>query len=152
MFQDLTDRAMGGQSLKFAFGGFCAAGFLPNQFTRTIGPPAEECLEGPGRILACQGNSERGLMGFYDDEQWLHDYALENRKEMAAMNSSGEPQSDAAYVEGSCDDADADTEEVCELDPEASLHGSMLSGPRSPRSPRGGGWRACYVYRQVHPP
>lgn len=84
MFQDLTDRAMGGQSLKFAFGAFCAAGFQPNQFTRTIGPPAEECLEGPGRILVCQGNRRTWIQGFYDDEQWLHDYALENRKEAAA--------------------------------------------------------------------
>ena len=84
MFQDLTDRAMGGQSLKFAFGGFCAAGFLPNQFVRTIGAPAEECLEGPGRILVCQGNKRTWTQGFYDDEQWLHDYALENRREMAA--------------------------------------------------------------------
>lgn len=84
MFQDLTDRAMGGQSLKFAFGGFCAAGFLPNQFVRTIGAPAEVCLEGPGRILVCQGNKRTWTQGFYDDEQWLHDYALENRRSMAA--------------------------------------------------------------------
>ena len=84
MFQDLTDRAMGGQSLKFAFSAFCAAGFMPNQFTRTIGPPAEECLEGPGRILVCQGNKRTWTQGFYDDEQWLHDYALENRRDMAA--------------------------------------------------------------------
>ena len=82
MFQDLTDRAMGGQSLKFAFGGFCAAGFLPNQFARTVGTPAEECLEGPGRILVCQGNKRTWTQGFLGDEQWLHDYALENRKGM----------------------------------------------------------------------
>ena len=82
MFQDVTDRAMGGQSLKFAFGGFCAAGFLPNQFIRTVGAPAEECLEGPGRILVCRGNKRVWTQGFMDDEQWLHDYALENRKGM----------------------------------------------------------------------
>jgi len=80
MFQDLTDRAMGGQSLKFAFSAFCAAGFQPNQFTRTIGPPAADCLEGPGKILVCQGNRRTWTQGFMDDEQWLHDYALENRK------------------------------------------------------------------------
>lgn len=84
MFQDLTDRAMGGQSLKFAFSAFCAAGFQPNQFVRTIGSPAEECLEGPGRILVCQGNKRVWTQGFMDDEQWLHDYALENRREIAA--------------------------------------------------------------------
>ena len=84
MFQDLTDRAMGGQSLKFAFSAFCAAGFMPNQFVRTIGSPAEECLEGPGRILVCQGNKRVWTQGFMDDEQWLHDYALENRREIAA--------------------------------------------------------------------
>jgi len=80
MFQDLTDRAMGGQSLKFAFSAFCAAGFLPNQFARTIGTPAEECIEGPGKILVCQGNKRVWTQGFHGDEQWLHDYALENRK------------------------------------------------------------------------
>lgn len=84
MFQDLTDRAMGGQSLKFAFSGYCAAGFLPAQFARTIGNPAEECLEGPGKMLVCQGNRRTWVQGFYDDEQWLHDYALENREGMAA--------------------------------------------------------------------
>jgi hypothetical protein len=80
MFQDLTDRAMGGQSLKFAFSAFCAAGFQPNQFTRTIGPPAMDCIEGPGKILVCQGNKRTWTQGFMDDEQWLHDYALENRR------------------------------------------------------------------------
>lgn len=84
MFQDLTDRAMGGQSLKFAFNTFGAAGFLPNQFTRTIGGKAEEALEGPGKILMCRGKRRTWVQGFADDEQWLHDYALENRKEMAA--------------------------------------------------------------------
>ena len=84
MFQDLTDRAMGGQSLKFAFNTFGAAGFLPNQFTRTIGGKAEEALEGPGKILMCRGKRRNWVQGFADDEQWLHDYALENRKELAA--------------------------------------------------------------------
>jgi hypothetical protein len=84
MFQDLTDRAMGGQSLKFAFNTFGAAGFLPNQFTRTIGGKAEEALEGPGKILMCRGKRRTWVQGFADDEQWLHDYALENRKEIAA--------------------------------------------------------------------
>jgi hypothetical protein len=84
MFQDLTDRAMGGQSLKFAFSAYIAAGFQPNQFTRTIGSPAEECQEGQGRMLVCQGNKRTWTQGFYDDEQWLHDYALENRMERAA--------------------------------------------------------------------
>jgi hypothetical protein len=84
MFQDVTDRAMGNQSLKMAFGAFCAAGFHPGQFTRTIGPPAEECLEGQGRMLICQGNKRTWIQGYYDDPQWLHDYALENRREKAA--------------------------------------------------------------------
>jgi hypothetical protein len=82
MFQDLTDRAMGGESLKMAFNVFGAAGYLPGQFTRTIGPPAVDCIEGPGKILICKGNRRTWVQGFYDDEQWLHDYALENRKEM----------------------------------------------------------------------
>ncbi len=84
MFQDLTDKAMGQESLKMAFSEFGAAGFLPGQFTRTIGPPAPDCLEGPGKILMCRGNKRIWVQGFYDDEQWLHDYALERRREVAA--------------------------------------------------------------------
>ena len=80
MFQDLTDKAMGGESLKMAFSVFGAAGFLPGQFTRTIGNPAPDCLEGPGKILMVRGNKRTWVQGFYDDEEWLHEYALENRK------------------------------------------------------------------------
>lgn len=84
MFQDLTDRAMGNESLKMAFSVFGAAGFLPGQFTRTIGNPAPDCLEGPGRILMCKGNKRVWVQGFYDDLNYLHEYALENRKERKA--------------------------------------------------------------------
>jgi hypothetical protein len=84
MFQDLDGRIFGGESLKMAFSVFGAAGYLPGQFTRTIGPPAPDCLEGPGRILMCRGNKRTWVQGFCDDPDWLHEYALENRKEIAA--------------------------------------------------------------------
>jgi hypothetical protein len=80
MFQDLTDKAMGNESLKMAFSVFGAAGFLPGQFTRTIGNPAPECLEGPGKILMCRSNKRTWVQGFFDDPNWLHEYALANRK------------------------------------------------------------------------
>jgi hypothetical protein len=84
MFQDLRDQAMGGESLKMAFGEFGAAGFLPQQFSRTIGNPAPECLEGPGKILMCRGNKRTWVQGFYDDPEWLRSYALEAREGQAA--------------------------------------------------------------------
>jgi len=80
MFQDLRDQAMGGESLKMAFSVFGAAGFLPGQFARTVGNPAAECIEGPGKILMCRGNKRTWVQGFYDDEDWLREYALENRR------------------------------------------------------------------------
>ena len=57
---------------------------LPGQFTRTIGNPAEECIEGPGKILMCRGNKREWVQGFYDDPDWLHAYATERRKDIAA--------------------------------------------------------------------
>jgi len=80
MFQDLDGRMFGGEPLKNAFNAFGAAGFLPQQFARTVGNPAEECMEGPGRILMCRGNKREWVQGFFDDENWLHEYALANRK------------------------------------------------------------------------
>jgi hypothetical protein len=84
MFQDLRDQAMGGESLKMAFSVFGAAGFLPGQFSRTIGNPVPECLEGPGRILMCRGNKRDWVQGFMDEPEWLREYALVNRRKEAA--------------------------------------------------------------------
>jgi len=89
MFQDLDGRLFGGETLKPAFGVFGAAGFLPGQFTRTIGSPAEECIEGPGRILMCSGNKRTWVQGYADDENWLHEYALENRKAALCLTPGG---------------------------------------------------------------
>jgi hypothetical protein len=80
MFQDLDGRLFNGETLKSAFSVYGAAGFTEQQFTRTVGSPAEKCLEGPGKILMCRGNKREWVQGFYDDENWLHEYALENRK------------------------------------------------------------------------
>ena len=84
MCQDLDGRMFAGETLKTAFNGFGAAGFLPGTFSRTVGGKAEECIEGPGKILMCRGKKREWVQGFYDDEEWLHEYALENRKERAA--------------------------------------------------------------------
>jgi|SRR6516162_4540241 len=84
MCQDLDGRMFAGETLKTAFNLFGAAGFSPAQFSRTIGGKAEDCLVGPGKILMIRGNTKEWVQAFYDDEQFLHDYALENRKEKAA--------------------------------------------------------------------
>ena len=69
MFQDLTDRAMGGQSLTFAFSAFCAAGFMPNHLSVRL----EACRGVSRRSWAytslSAGTSESGLRGFMDDER-----------------------------------------------------------------------------------
>jgi len=80
MCQDLDGRMFGGETLKTAFNIFGAAGFSPNQFSRVMGGKAEECIDGPGKILMCKGKKREWVQAFYDDEQFLHDYALENRK------------------------------------------------------------------------
>jgi hypothetical protein len=84
MFQDLDARIFGGETLKPAFSVFGAAGYIPQQFTRTIGPPAEPLQEGPGRILMCSGKNRTWVQGYTDDPNWLHEYALANRKDIAA--------------------------------------------------------------------
>jgi hypothetical protein len=84
MCQDLDGRMFAGETLKTAFNLFGAAGFLPGQFSRTIGGKAEECIDGPGKILMCKGKKREWVQGFTDDEDFLRDYALENRRERAA--------------------------------------------------------------------
>jgi hypothetical protein len=83
MLQDMTDRAMGGESLKMAFGVFGMAGYKKSQWDRIVGPPAPPLMSGPGRICMVKGNEQTWVQGFYAEEQYLHDYALENRKAMA---------------------------------------------------------------------
>jgi hypothetical protein len=80
MFQDLDGRMFGGETLKTAFSLFGMAGFSEQQLKRIIGPPGEECLEGPGRILMCKGNKREWVQGFHDDIDFLYEYALVNRK------------------------------------------------------------------------
>ena len=80
MFQDVTDRALGGESLKMTFGVFGMAGYLKPQWERTIGPPYEPIMTGPGKICMVHGRERTWVQGFYDDPQYLRDYAMENRK------------------------------------------------------------------------
>jgi hypothetical protein len=84
MCQDLDGRMFGGETLKSAFNLFGAAGFTPNQLTRTIGGKAEDSMEGPGKILMCRGKKREWVQAFCDDEDYLREYALENREEIAA--------------------------------------------------------------------
>lgn len=80
MCQDLDGRMFGGETLKTAFNTIGAAGFQPNQFSRVIGGKTEECLDGPGKILMCKGKRREWVQAFNESEDFLHEYALENRK------------------------------------------------------------------------
>jgi hypothetical protein len=84
MFQDVTDKALGGESLKAAFGVFGMSISKKGQWDRIVGPPAPSFQTGPGRICMVKGSEQTWVQGFYDDSQFLHDYALENRKGRAA--------------------------------------------------------------------
>jgi hypothetical protein len=76
MFQNFTDKAMGGVSLRDAFPVVGMAGYTPNQWSRIIGTtPIPELKVGPGRIMMCKGPEQKWVQGFYDDEEWLRSYA-----------------------------------------------------------------------------
>jgi hypothetical protein len=80
MLQDVTDRSLGGASLKMAFSEFTMAGWKEPQFKRILGYAPPPIMEGPGRMLACRGNKQTWVQGFYDEPEWLRDYALEARR------------------------------------------------------------------------
>lgn len=82
MLQDLTDRALGGESLKMGFSVFGMADWKKSQWDRIIGPPAPPVIKGQGKILMVRGTEQTWIQGLWDDEQWLHDYALAGRKDM----------------------------------------------------------------------
>lgn len=85
MFQNMTDRALGGVSLRDAFITVGMAGFKKNQWTRIIGTtPAEECRNGPGKICMVTGNQKEWVQGFYDEPEYLRAYALAGRQEREA--------------------------------------------------------------------
>jgi hypothetical protein len=84
MLQDVTDKALGGVSLKSAFSKFTMAGYLPTSFQRTIGSPAPPLQTGQGRALMIRGREQEWIQCFYDDPEWLRAYALKNRKNRAA--------------------------------------------------------------------
>lgn len=80
MLQDVTDRALGGASLKMAFSEFTMAGWKEPQFKRILGYAPPPIMEGPGKMLACRGNKQTWVQGFFDNPEWLRDYALEARR------------------------------------------------------------------------
>lgn len=80
MLQDVTDRALGGASLKMAFSEFTMAGWKDPQFKRILGFAPPPIIEGPGKMLACRGNKQTWVQGFYDEPEWLREYALANRR------------------------------------------------------------------------
>lgn len=79
MFQNMTDRVMGGISLRDAFGYYIMGMYTPNQFSRIVGNPVPELQTGVGRMIACKGKDRTWVQGFYDDPDWLRDYAMAGR-------------------------------------------------------------------------
>lgn len=81
MFQNMTDKALGGVSLRDAFNPVGMAGYKRNQWSRIIGTtPIPECRYGPGKIMMVNGPHQEWVQGFYDDATFLREYALANRK------------------------------------------------------------------------
>jgi hypothetical protein len=77
MFQNMTDRALGGVSLRDAFGIYGMAGYTKNQWSRIIGTtPMPECKNGPGRIMMVRGTEQDWVQGFVDDDEFLLAYAM----------------------------------------------------------------------------
>jgi hypothetical protein len=76
MFQNMTDRALGGVSLRDAFGVYGMAGYTKNQWSRIIGTtPVPECKTGPGRIMMVRGTEQTWVQGFFDTDDYLRSYA-----------------------------------------------------------------------------
>src|SRR5579872_1740994 len=80
MLQDITDKELGGVSLKMAFSMFTMAGYLPSQWNRIVGPPCPPLQEGQGRMCKVRGNEREWIQGFYDDPDWLRAWALAGRR------------------------------------------------------------------------
>ncbi len=79
MFQDVTDRALGGESLKAAFSTFGMAGWTKQQWERTVGAGPPPLRTGPGKILMVRGNEQTWVQGFYDEPEFLREYAYSRR-------------------------------------------------------------------------
>jgi hypothetical protein len=84
MLQDITDRALGGESLKMAFGTFGMAGWKKAQWDRIVGPPVPALINGPGRIMMVTGNNQEWVQGFYDTPEYLRAYATAGVQERKA--------------------------------------------------------------------
>jgi hypothetical protein len=80
MFQNMTDKALGGISLRDSFYVRCMAGYTKNQWSRIIGSKYQEPKNGVGRVCVCQGPSEVWIQGFYDEPEYLKEYAMANRR------------------------------------------------------------------------
>jgi hypothetical protein len=80
MFQNMTDRALGGVSLRDSWGVIGMSGYNKNQWSRIIGTtPMPEPKSGPGRIMMVRGREQVWVQGFYDEPDYLRQYAMANR-------------------------------------------------------------------------
>lgn len=82
MFQNVTDRVLGGVSLRDAFGVTGMAAYKKNQWNRIIGTtPVPECRMGPGRIMMVNGTDQTWVQGFYAEPDELRELCLAGRKD-----------------------------------------------------------------------
>jgi len=84
LFQNITDKALGGVSLKDAFQRKGMAGYSKAQWERIIGTKFQPLRTGPGKIMMVAGRDERWVQAFYDDPDWLRAYAMAGRESRAA--------------------------------------------------------------------
>jgi hypothetical protein len=79
--QNLMERYVGGVNLRPSFNIIGMAGYKPNQWRTIIGTtPIPKLQTGPGRMCMVHGTDERWIQGFYDDPEYLREYAEINRK------------------------------------------------------------------------
>jgi hypothetical protein len=84
MFQNMTDQALGGISLRDSWGGVAIGNYKKNQFGRIIGTTFVPPKEGAGKLLMVEGSRQNWVQGFCDDDPFLRDYALIGREESHA--------------------------------------------------------------------
>jgi hypothetical protein len=57
------------------------AAYKRNQWTRVVGTtPVPDCRIGPGKIMMVNGSDQRWVQGFFDDHEFLREYALAGRQ------------------------------------------------------------------------
>lgn len=74
--QIMMEKYFGGVNLRTSFSVIGMAGYRPNGWKAIIQTlPVPKCQPGRGRIMMVRGGTETWVQGFYDDEDWIREYA-----------------------------------------------------------------------------